>query len=73
MKRCEQQEVTAIKPSNESLLNCMKNYQKNPIFFLFIYAVFGADNQFDDSCMGKKTANNFEKNPINNGFLEVSA
>ena len=69
--KCEKNDITSIKTSNESHLHWKKYFQKNPLYFR-IYAHFEADNEKDNTCIGNKTINIFKQNPVLNGFHIVS-
>ena len=45
--------ITTIKTSNESHFHLKKHFHKNPLLFR-IYADFEADNEKDNSSLGKK-------------------
>ena len=59
-KRCEQQEITSIKVSEESHIYWKKHFQKIPLYFR-IYADFECDNEIDNSNIGNKTTSIFKK------------
>ena len=63
--------ITTIKTSNESHLHWKKHFHKNPIYFK-IYADFEADNEKDNSFIGKKTTNIYKQNPVLNGYHIIS-
>ena len=69
--KCENNDITSIKTSNESHLFWKKYFHKNPLYFR-IYADFEADNEKDDSIVGNKTTNIYKQNPILNGYHIVS-
>ena len=69
--KCENNDITSIKTSNESHLFWKKYFHKNPLYFR-IYADFEADNEKDDSIIGNKTTNIYKQNPILNGYHIVS-
>ena len=69
--KCENNDITTIKTSNESHLHWKKHFHKNPLYFR-IYADFEADNENDDSVLGNKTTNIYKQNPVLNGYLIVS-
>ena len=54
--KCENNDITRIKTSNESHLHWKKHFHKNPLYFR-IYADFEADNEKDISIVGNKTTN----------------
>ena len=69
--KCENNDITSIKTSNESHLNWKKHFHKNPLYFR-IYADFEADNEIDNSIVGNKTINIYKQNPVLNGYHIVS-
>ena len=69
-QRCEHQEKTATKTSNESHFYGKKYLHKNPFCF-WVYADFEADNETDNYCVGNKT-NYIQKSPKLNGYCIVS-
>ena len=69
-QRCEQQEITAIKTSNESRLYWRKHFHKNPLHFKLI-ADFEAVNETDNSSTGNKTSNIYKQNPVCNVYYIV--
>ena len=69
--KCENNDITSIKTSNESHFHWKKHFHKNPLYFR-IYADFEADNENDDSIVGKKTINIYKQNPVLNGYHIVS-
>ena len=69
--KCENNDITSIKTSNESHLHWKKLFHKNPLYFR-IYADFEADNEKDDSVVGNKTTNIYKQNPVLNGYHIVS-
>ena len=60
--------ICAIRTSNDSHLYWKKHFHKNPLFFRII-ADFEADNEVDGSSVGKKTANLYKQNPVRNGYF----
>ena len=54
--KCENNDKTTIRFSNESHLHWKNHFHKNPLFFR-IYADFEADNEKDNSNIGNKTTN----------------
>ena len=54
--KCENNDITSIKTSNESHLHWTKHHHKNPLYFR-IYADFEADNEKDNFVVGNKTNN----------------
>ena len=69
--KCENNDITTIKTSNESHLHWNKHSHKNQLYFR-INADFEADNEKDISIIGNKTTNIYEQNPILNGYRIVS-
>ena len=69
--KCENNDITTIKTSNESHLYWKKHFHKNPLYFR-IYADFEADNERDNSIVGDKTINIYKQNPVLNGYHIVS-
>ena len=65
--KCENNNITTIRTSNESNLNWKKHFHKNPFYFR-IYADFEADNEKDNSIIGNKTTNKYKQNPVLNGY-----
>ena len=65
--KCENNDITTIRISDESHLHWKNRFHKNPLYFR-IYADFEADNEKDISSIGKKTANIYEQNPLLNGY-----
>ena len=69
--KCENNDITSNKTSNESHLYWKKHFHKNPLYFR-IYADFEADNEKDDTIVGNKTTNIYKQNPVLNGYHIVS-
>ena len=69
--KCENNNITTIKTSNESHLQWRKHFHENSIYFR-IYADFEADNEKDNSIVGNKTTNIYKQNPVLNGYYLVS-
>ncbi len=69
--KCENNDITSIKTSNESHLFSKKHFHKNPLYFR-IYSDFEADNEEDNTCIGNKTTNIYKQNPVLNGYHIVS-
>ena len=65
--KCENNDNTTTRTSNESHLNWKKHFHKNPLYFR-IYADFEADNEKDYSIIGNKTTNIYKQNPVLNGY-----
>ena len=70
-QKCGEDNITTIKTSNESHLHWKKHFHKNPFYFR-INADFEADNENDDSIVGKKTTNIYKQNPVLKGYHIVS-
>ena len=64
-QKCGDDNITAIKTSNESHLHWKKHFHKNQLYFR-ISADLEADNEKDDSSIGNKTTIIYEKNPVVN-------
>ena len=69
--RCENNEITSIKTSNESHIFWKKHFHENPLYFR-IYADFEADNEEDNTSIGNKTTNIYKQNPVLNGYQIIS-
>ena len=65
--KCENNDITTIRTSNESHLNWKKHFHKNSFYFKF-YADFEADNEKDNSIIGNKTTNICKRDPVLNGY-----
>ena len=65
--KCENNDITTIRASNESHLNWKKHFHKNPLYFR-IYADFEADNEKDNSSIGNKATNIYKQNPVLKGY-----
>ena len=65
--KCENYDIIGIKTSNESDLYWKKHFHMNPLYFR-IHADFEADNEKDNSIIGKKTTKIFKQNPVQNGY-----
>ena len=70
-EKCEDDNITSIRTSNESHLYWKKHFHKNPLYFR-IYADFEADNEKDNSVIGNKTINIYKQNPVLNVYHIVS-
>ena len=70
-QKCGGDNKTTIKTSKESHLHWNKLFHKNPLYF-WINADFEADNEKDNSSIGKKTTNIYKQNPVLNGYRIVS-
>ena len=69
--KCEKNDITTIKTSNESHLHWKKRFHENPLYFR-IYADFEADNEKHNSVIGNKTTNIYKQNPVLNGYHILS-
>ena len=69
--KCENNDITTIRTSNESHLHWKKHFHKNPLYFR-IYADFEADNEKDISVIGSRTTNVYKQNPVLNGYYIIS-
>ena len=69
--KCENIDITTIRTSNESHINGMKHFHKNPTYF-WIYADFEADNDKDNSVVENRTTTIYKQNPTLNGYHIVS-
>ena len=65
--KCENNDITTIRTSNESHLNWKNYFHKNPLYFR-IYADFEDDNEKDNSFIGNKTTKIYKQNPVLNGY-----
>ena len=65
--KCENNDITTTRTSNESNLHWKNHFHKNPSNFR-IYADFEADNEKDKSNIGNKTTNIYKQNPTLNGY-----
>ena len=65
--KCENNDITTIRTSNESHIYWKKPFHKNPLSFR-IYAGFEADNEKDNSSIGNETTNIYKQNPVLNGY-----
>ena len=65
--KCENNDITTIRISNESHLQWKNHFYKNPLNFR-IYADFEADSEKDNSSVGNKTTNVYKQNPLLNGY-----
>ena len=70
-QRCQQQEITSIRTSNESYVQWKKQFLKNPLE-IRIYAEFEAEIEIDKSNIGDKTTICYRQNPVFKGFSRVS-
>ena len=69
--KCENNDITTIRTSNESHLHWKIHFHKNPLYFR-IYADFEADNEKDNSIVVNKTTIIYKQNPVLNGYRIVS-
>ena len=69
--KCQQQEITSIRTSNESHIYWKKYFHKIPLYFR-IYADFECNNEIDNSNMGNKTTNIYKQNAVCNGYYIIS-
>ena len=65
--KCENNDITTVRTSNDSHLNWKKHFHKNPLYFR-IFADFEADNEKNNSNIGNKTSNIYKQNPVLNGY-----
>ena len=65
--KCQNSNITTIRPSNGPYIYWKKQFHKNPLYFR-VYADFEADNEKDNSIIDNKTTNIYKQNPILNGF-----
>ena len=70
-QRCEQQEITSIRTSNESLLYWQKHFHKNSSYFK-LYADFEAEIEIDNCSICNKTTNIYKQNPVCTGYFILS-
>ena len=61
----ENNDISTIRNSPDFHLHWKNHFHKNPIFFR-IYAE--ADNEIDNSSIGKQTTNICKQNPVLNGY-----
>ena len=66
-QQCNQKQITSIKTSYESRLYYENLFHQNPLYFR-IYAEFAADNEKDNSSLGKKTTNFYKQKPVCIGY-----
>ena len=69
--KCQQQEITSIRTSNESHIYWKKYFHKLPLYFK-IYADFECNNELNNSNMGNKTTNIYHQKAVCNGYYIVS-
>ena len=69
--KCENIDIFTIRTSNESHLNWIKHFHKNPLCFR-VYADFEADNEKDNCILGNETTNIYKQNPVFCGYQIVS-
>ena len=70
-QKCGDDNIATIKTSIEQHLHWKKHFPKNHLCF-GIYAIFGADNEKDNSSIGNKTTNIYKQNPVLNGYRIIS-
>ena len=70
-EKCGDDNICAIRTSNESQLYWKKHFHKNPLYFRII-ADFEADNEIDGSNIGNKTTNFYKQYPVLNGYYIIS-
>ena len=63
--------MTTIKTSPETHLHWEKHFHKNPLYFES-FADFEADNEIDNSSIGRKSINIYKKNEVLNGYHKES-
>ena len=71
MQKYNQQEIPAIKISNESHLHWKKEFQQN-LLYCRTYAHFEASNEIVKFSIEIKATNIYKKNPVCNGYYIVS-
>ena len=71
LQRCEEQEITSSRTSNEPHLFWKKHFPKNPVY-IPIFADFEADIEIDNTHIGNKTTMFNKQNPVLIGFYIVS-
>ena len=69
--KCESNDITLIRTSDESHICWKKHFHRNPLCFR-MFAGFEADNEKDKSSIGNKTTNIYKRNPVLNGYEIVS-
>ena len=57
--KCEKNDITTIRTSSESHIHFKNQFHRNPTYFR-IYADFEADNEIENSSIGKKSTNIFK-------------
>ena len=70
-QKCGDDNILTIRTSPESHIQWKKHFHKNPLCFR-IYSDFEADNEKDNSSIGKKTTNIYKQIPVCNGYRIVS-
>ena len=60
--KCENNDITTLRTSTESHLHWRKYFHKNLLYFR-IYADFEAENEKDNSNIGKKTTIIYKQKP----------
>ena len=66
-QKCGEDNITTTRTSSESYLHWKNQFHKNPFYFR-IYADFEADNEKNNSSIGKITTHIYEQNPVLNGY-----
>ena len=69
--KCENNDITTIRTSNESHLQWKKHFHENPLSFR-IYANLEADNEKHNFVIGNKTTNIYKQNRVLNGYQIIS-
>ena len=70
-EKCGEDNIRTIRTSNGSHLYWKKVFHKKPLYFR-VFADFEADNEVDNSNIGKKTTNMYKQNQVLNGYFIVS-
>ena len=70
-EKCGDDNICTMRTSNESHLYWKKHFHKNPLYFRII-ANFEADDEIDNSNVGKKTTNIYKQKPVLNGYYLIS-
>ena len=69
--KCEDNDITTNRTSDESHLQWEDQFLKNPLNFRKM-ADFEADNELDNTYIGNKTTKIYKQNPVLNGYCIVS-
>ena len=69
--KCENYDLTTIRTSSESHLHWKDHLHKNSLYFR-INGDYEADNEIDNSTIGKKTTNIYKQIPVLNGYHIIS-